>query len=72
MDQTQSQQSVQENNDGPVDNEPSSIEFDKEKFIEEVRKYRCLWDINLEAYKNRPIKQNSWGKIAVIFNKDSK
>ncbi|CAB3999093.1 Hypothetical predicted protein [Paramuricea clavata] len=31
--------------------EPTSVEFDKELFIEEVRKYRCLWDINSKAYK---------------------
>ena len=61
--QTQSQQSVQENNDKPAGNEPFSIEIEKEKFIEEVRKYRYLWDINSEAYKNRPIKQNSWASF---------
>ena len=66
------QLSVQGSNDEPIDNEEASFEFDKEMFIEEVRKYRCLWDINSESYKNRPIKQNAWGKIAAVFNKDGK
>ena len=47
------QLSVQGSNDEPIDNEEASFEFDKEMFIEEVRKYRCLWDINSESYKNR-------------------
>ena len=64
--------SVQGSNDEPIDNEEASFEFNKEMFIEEVRKYRCLWDINSESYKNRPIKQNAWGKIAAVFNKDGK
>eukprot|EP00112_Aurelia_sp_Birch-Aquarium-sp1_P020175 Seg5139.3 transcript_id=Seg5139.3/GoldUCD/mRNA.D3Y31 product="hypothetical protein" protein_id=Seg5139.3/GoldUCD/D3Y31 len=34
-----------------------SVEFDKEVFLEEVRKYRCLWDIASEGYKIRPVKQ---------------
>ena len=66
------QLSVQVNNDEPIDHEEASFEFDKEMFIEEVRKYRCLWDINSESYKNRPIKQNAWDKIAAVFNKDGK
>ena len=62
---------IQENNAEPTDNgEPTSVEFDKEMFIEEVRKYRCLWDVNSEAYKNRLIKQNAWANIGTVFNKD--
>ena len=41
----------------------SSTEFDRELFIEEVRKYRCLWDISSEVYKSRPMKQNAWSKL---------
>ena len=66
------QLSVQGSNDEPIDNEKARFEFNKEMFIEEVRKYRCLWDINSESYKNRPIKQNAWSKIAAVFNKDGK
>jgi hypothetical protein len=32
---------------------PPSENFDKEVFLEEVRKYRCLWDVNSEGYKMR-------------------
>ena len=66
------QLSVQENNDEPIDNKEASFEFDKEMFIEEVRKYKCLWDIHSKSYKNSHIKQNPWGKIAAEFNKDGK
>ena len=48
----------------------SSINFDKKVFIEEVRKYRCLWDVNSEGYKMQPMKQNAWGQFAKIFNRD--
>ena len=46
--------------------------FDKGMFLEEVRKYRCLWDINNESYKIRPVKQNAWLQIASVFNRDGK
>lgn len=46
------------------------VDFDKEMFLEEVRKYRCLWDINSESYKIRPTKQNAWTRIGAVFNKD--
>eukprot|EP00795_Rhopilema_esculentum_P000972 gene972-10740_t len=48
-----------------------AAEFDKEVFLEEVRKYRCLWDIASEGYKIRPMKQNAWSKIGQLFNKDA-
>ena len=47
-----------------------AAKFDKEVFLEEVRKYRCLWDIASEGYKIRPMKQNAWSKIGHLFNKD--
>ena len=37
--------------------------FDKELFLEEVRKYRCFWDVSWPSYKE---------KIAATFGKDSK
>jgi hypothetical protein len=30
--------------------------FAKGMLQEEVRKYRCLWDVNSESYKIRPVK----------------
>ncbi|XP_071949661.1 uncharacterized protein [Antedon mediterranea] len=47
-----------------------ALEFDKELFLEVVRKYRCLWDTHCEGYKNRPMKQTAWVKIGQVFNKD--
>ena len=47
-----------------------AAEFNKEVFLEEVCKYRCLWDIASEEYKMRPMKQNAWSKIGQLFNKD--
>lgn len=44
--------------------------FDKGIFLEEVRKYRCLWDVNSDSYKMRPMKQNAWIQIATIFDRD--
>jgi hypothetical protein len=29
--------------------------FDKGMLLEEVRKYRCLWDVNSESYKIWPV-----------------
>ncbi|XP_071942983.1 uncharacterized protein [Antedon mediterranea] len=44
--------------------------FNKELFIEEVRKHKCLWDVNSEQYKNRAIKVNAWKTIGEIFNRE--
>jgi hypothetical protein len=46
--------------------------FDKGMFLEEVRKYRCLWDVNSESYKIQPVKQNAWLQIASVFKRDGK
>lgn len=46
--------------------------FDKGMLLEEVRKYRCLWDVNSESYKIRPVKQNAWLQIASVFFRDGK
>ena len=50
--------------------EVPSKEFEKELFLEEIRRYRCLWDTNSEGYKSRPMKQNAWSKLSQLFNKD--
>ncbi len=48
--------------------------FHKGMFLEEVRKYRCLWDVNSESYKIRPVKQNAcmWLQISSVFKRDGK
>ena len=46
------------------------LDFDKEIFIEAVRKFRCLWDINDHSYKDRNMKVNAWKQLAVLFQKD--
>ena len=51
---------------------PVSVHFDKELFLEEVRKYRCLWDVNSEGYKLRPMKQNAWIQISAVLKRDGK
>ena len=63
------QLSVQGNNDEPIDNEEACFEFDKEMFIEKVRKYRCLWDINSESYENKPINQNAGARLPPYLTK---
>ncbi|XP_057295971.1 uncharacterized protein LOC130624932 [Hydractinia symbiolongicarpus] len=50
--------------------ESQVTEFDKELFIEEVRKFPCLWNIYSTDYKDRNIKNNAWQELARIFQKD--
>ena len=52
------------------DDQEESDVFDRELFLVELRKYRCLWDINAETYKNRGTKSNAWQCLASIFNKN--
>ena len=42
------------------DDESVVLKFEKEIFLEELRKYRCIWDTNYEHYKDRSMKINSW------------
>ena len=51
--------------------EPEQL-FDKELFLEEVRKYLCLWDVSWPSYKERNTKANAWEKVAATFGKDGK
>ena len=46
--------------------------FDKELLLEDVRKYRCLWDVTWPSYKERNTKANAWEKIGATFRKDGK
>ena len=49
-----------------------STVLDKEIFIEAVRDFRCLWDTNCPAYKERQTKINAWNSLSKMFNQDSK
>ena len=51
--------------------EPEQL-FDKEPFLEEVRKYWCFWDVSWPSYKERNTKANVWEKIAATCGKDGK
>ena len=50
----------------------SSEDFDKEAFIEAVRKFRCLWDVNDKTFKDRNMKANAWKQLAGIFKRDGR
>ncbi|CAB3989361.1 Hypothetical predicted protein [Paramuricea clavata] len=52
--------------------ESTSVEFDKEFFIEEVRQLSCLWDTSSSLYKDRTVKANAWKKLSEIFDRDGK
>ena len=44
----------------------------KKYFLEELRQFKCLWDINVPSYKERPTKNNAWQMLAQLFNRDGK
>ena len=46
--------------------------FDKEMFLEALRRYRCLWDTNDPSYKNRTMKVNSWKQLATMFKQEGR
>ena len=46
------------------------IEFEKEIFLEEVRKYQCLWNVNTPCYIDRNMKMNAWLQISNVFNRE--
>ena len=48
------------------------IEFEKENFLEEIRKYKCLWNINTPCYKDRNMKMNAWLQISNVFNREGR
>ena len=52
--------------------ENQAAEFDKELFLVEIRKYKCLWDIKSPSYKERNTKANAWMKLAATFGRDGK
>ena len=42
--------------------------FSHELFIDEVRKYQCLWNVKLQSYKEQPKKKLAWKKILESMN----
>ena len=46
--------------------------FDEEFFIEQIRKYLCIWDTKCRGYKNGIKKQNSWSQLCQLFNKENR
>ena len=49
-----------------------SEDFDKETFIEAVRRFQCLWDTNDRAHKGRNIKANARRHLALVFQREGK
>ena len=41
-----------------------------ESLIEEVRKFRCIWDPSCRAYKETPRKQLAWSEISKKLGKE--
>jgi hypothetical protein len=37
---------------------------DVEQLIEAVRRFPCLWQVNLKSYKDQRARENAWKKIA--------
>ena len=58
------------NEQGCDDNKNELIEFDKESFLVELRKYPSIWNKKHPDYKQRNVKVNAWKKLALAFNKD--
>ena len=50
----------------------TAIEFDKELFLVELRKYPSIWDKKHGDYKKRNVKINAWKKLAGTFNEDGR
>ena len=38
-------------------------DFDEEFFVEEIRKYPCIWDTKCRSYKDGTKKQNAWSQL---------
>ena len=56
----QSQQHTEQFDEGTNSGNGDSLGM----LIEEVRKYRCLWDSSCRAFKDIQKKQNAWSLIA--------
>ena len=38
--------------------------MEREKLIEEVREFQCLWMVSARGYRDQWAKENAWKKIA--------
>ena len=45
----------------------NAVEFDEERFVEEIRKYECIWDTKYRAYKDNGKKRNAWFELCTLF-----
>ena len=50
----------------------SDNDFDEEFFVEEIRKYPCIWDTKCRGYKDGTKKQNAWSQLCRLFNKEGR
>ena len=50
----------------------SDNDFDEEFFVEEIRKYPCIWDTKCRSYKGGTKKQNAWSQFFQLFNKEGR
>lgn len=44
--------------------------FNTERLITEIQNRPCLWNINIDEYSNRVLKQSGWNEIAEILYND--
>ena len=47
-------------------------DFDEEFFVEEIRKYPCIWDTKCRSYIGGTKKQNAWSQLCQLFNKEGR
>ena len=50
----------------------SDKDFGEEFFIEEIRKYPCIWDTKCMGYRDGTKKQNAWSQLCRLFNKEGR
>ena len=62
-------ESMIENVEGDVSEEGNE---DERSIDLELRKFKCLWDINAPSYKERLTKNNAWQMLSQLFNRDGK
>ena len=51
-------------------NDSNEVEFDKELFLVELRKYPSIWNKKHPDHKLRNVRMNAWKKLAATFNTD--
>jgi hypothetical protein len=45
-------------------------DLDTERFIDEVKKRKAIWDTSSEGYKNINLKKSQWMEVCVVFYPD--